>query len=50
MAEMDRRYKLFADAGARNIDGYNEMSGFQALPYIILFIDELADIMLFAPV
>ncbi len=50
MAEMDRRYKLFADAGARNIDGYNEMSGFQALPYIVLFIDELADIMLFAPV
>src|SRR5258708_292842 len=50
MAEMDRRYKLFAQAGARNIDGYNEMSGFQALPYIVLFIDELADIMLFSPV
>ncbi|KKR72269.1 MAG: cell division FtsK/SpoIIIE, partial [Candidatus Woesebacteria bacterium GW2011_GWA2_40_7] len=50
MAEMDRRYKLFAEAGARNIDGYNEMSGFQALPFIILFIDELADIMLFSPV
>lgn len=50
MAEMDRRYKQFAEAGARNIDGYNEMSGFQALPYIVLFIDELADIMLFSPV
>jgi S-DNA-T family DNA segregation ATPase FtsK/SpoIIIE len=50
MAEMDRRYKLFAQAGARNIDTYNEMSGFQALPYIVLFIDELADIMLFSPV
>jgi S-DNA-T family DNA segregation ATPase FtsK/SpoIIIE len=50
MAEMDRRYKLFAQAGARNIDSYNEMSGFQALPYIVLFIDELADIMLFSPV
>ncbi len=50
MAEMDRRYKLFSEAGARNIDGYNEMSGFQALPYIVLFIDELADIMLFSPV
>ena len=50
LSEMDRRYKLFAQAGARNIDGYNEMSGFQALPYIVLIIDELADIMLFSPV
>ncbi len=50
MEEMDRRYKQFAQAGARNIDSYNEMTGFQALPYIILFIDELADIMLFSPV
>ena len=49
ISEMDRRYKLFAQAGARNIDAYNEMSGFQALPYIILLIDELADIMLFSP-
>ena len=50
LSEMDRRYKLFAQAGARNIDSYNEMSGFQALPYIVLFIDELADIILFSPV
>lgn len=50
MSEMDRRYKLFAQAGARNIDSYNETSGFQALPYIVLFIDELADIMLYSPV
>ncbi len=50
LAEMDRRYKLFSEAGVRNIDGYNEMSGFQALPYIVLLIDELADIMLFSPV
>jgi len=50
MEEMDRRYKLFAQAGVRNIDGYNEMSGFQALPFIVLMVDELADIMLFSPV
>ncbi len=50
MAEMDRRYKLFQQVGVRNIQTYNEMSGFQALPYIVIFIDELADLMMFAPV
>ena len=50
MAEMDRRYKLFQSVGVRNIVGYNEMSGFQALPYIVIIIDELADLMMFAPV
>lgn len=50
LAEMDRRYKLFAQVGARNIDSYNELSGFQAIPYIVIVIDELADLMIFAPV
>lgn len=50
LSEMDRRYKLFASSGVRNIDGYNELSGFQALPYIVIFIDELADLMAYAPV
>ncbi|OGE25389.1 hypothetical protein A3C32_02025 [Candidatus Daviesbacteria bacterium RIFCSPHIGHO2_02_FULL_41_14] len=50
MAEMDRRYKLFQSVGVRNIQGYNEMSGFQALPNIIILVDELADLMMFAPV
>ncbi|MBI2074631.1 MAG: DNA translocase FtsK [Candidatus Levybacteria bacterium] len=50
MGEMDRRYKLFAEKGVRNVDAYNELSGFQALPYIVIFVDELADLMAFAPV
>jgi S-DNA-T family DNA segregation ATPase FtsK/SpoIIIE len=50
MGEMDRRYKTFAEHGVRNIDGYNELAGFQRLPYIIIFIDELADLMAYAPV
>lgn len=50
MGEMDKRYKLFAERGVRNIDSYNELSGFQALPYIVVVIDELADLMMFAPV
>lgn len=50
IAEMDRRYRLFAETGVRNIDAYNELSGFAAMPYIVIIIDELADIILFAPV
>lgn len=50
VSEMDQRYKMFAQVGARNIDAYNEISGFQALPYIVLVIDELADIILYSPV
>lgn len=50
MGEMDRRYKIFSERGVRNIDSYNELSGFQSLPYIVIVIDELADLMMFAPV
>lgn len=50
MDEMDRRYKTFAERGVRNIDSYNELAGFQSLPYIVIFVDELADLMAFAPV
>ncbi|MBI4991280.1 DNA translocase FtsK [Candidatus Gottesmanbacteria bacterium] len=50
LAEMDRRYKTFAEVGVRNVDGYNELAGFQSLPYIVIFIDELADLMAYSPV
>ncbi len=47
--EMDDRYKQLAEVGVKNLEGYNELAGFQALPHIVIIIDELADIMLFAP-
>lgn len=50
MKEMDRRYVQFQDSGVKNIDTYNELAGFQALPYIVIFIDELADLMALAAV
>ncbi|MFI5265602.1 MAG: DNA translocase FtsK, partial [Candidatus Levyibacteriota bacterium] len=50
LKEMDKRYIKFAESGVKNIDAYNELSGFQALPYIVILIDELADLMALAPV
>jgi len=50
--EMDRRYKLFSKEGARNVEAYNEKlvkRGEPMLPFIILVIDELADLMMVAP-
>jgi len=45
--EMDKRYQKLATAGARNIEGYNRNKrGEDRLPYLILIIDELADLMM----
>ncbi len=43
VSEMERRYSLLAKEGVRNIEGYNKNE--QRLPYIVVFIDELADLM-----
>ncbi len=45
--EMDKRYQTLATVGARNIEGYNRnKEGDERLPYLILVIDELADLMM----
>jgi S-DNA-T family DNA segregation ATPase FtsK/SpoIIIE len=48
VAEMERRYKALADVSKRNIGEYNLLKKEEGMPYIVIVIDELADLMMMA--
>ena len=51
VGEMQRRYKLFSEHGAKNIESYNShlQEGAAKMPQIVIIIDELADLMMTSP-
>ncbi len=46
VTEMEKRYKIFQEVGVKNIASYNESKAFQSMPYIVVIVDEMADIMM----
>lgn len=48
VGEMERRYTVLANAQVRNLEDYNKKAGFAAMPYIVVVIDEMADMMMTA--
>jgi S-DNA-T family DNA segregation ATPase FtsK/SpoIIIE len=46
IVEMEKRYTIFRHSHVRNLSDYNQKMGFSAMPYIIIIIDEMADLML----
>lgn len=48
VAEMERRYRTLADERKRNIEEYNAVKKEEGMPYIVIIIDELADLMMMA--
>lgn len=55
VTEMEKRYKMFADRGVRNVEGYNKFveelgdPEIEKMPHIVIIIDELADLMMTSP-
>lgn len=46
LMEMENRYKMFKQVGVRNLEGYNQRNDVNHLPYIVIIIDEMADLMI----
>jgi S-DNA-T family DNA segregation ATPase FtsK/SpoIIIE len=50
MEEIGRRHKVFVERGVKNIDSFNELSGYLSLPRVVIFIENLTSLMQLAPI